>query len=156
MASRLIDPALRRDIESVFEAALDIGPADRSEWLLTRCGPDERLRADVAALLDAHHYRAGILETDIARAAGAALDGVARGRRIGPYRVIRELGRGGMGIVYLAERDDGQNPRRVAIKLLRANPDADDLQRRFAAERQILASLRHRGIAQLLDAGVTD
>lgn len=156
MASCRIDAALRRDVESVFEAALEVGPADRAEWLVMRCGADERLRAEVAALLDAHHYRAGILETDIARAAGAALDGVARGRRIGPYRVIRELGRGGMGIVYLAERDDGQNRQRVAIKLLRANPDVDDLHRRFAAERQILASLRHRGIAQLLDGGLTD
>ena len=79
-----------------------------------------------------------------------------RGRRIGAYRVLRELGRGGMGVVYLAERDDGQYEQRVAVKLLRASPDAEDLHRRFVAERQILASLRHRGIAQLLDGGVTD
>jgi eukaryotic-like serine/threonine-protein kinase len=69
---------------------------------------------------------------------------------------VRELGRGGMGVVYLAERDDGQFRRRVAIKLLRGSPDADELHRRFRAERQILASLAHPNIAQLLDGGVTD
>jgi eukaryotic-like serine/threonine-protein kinase len=77
-------------------------------------------------------------------------------RRIGPYRVLRELGRGGMGVVYLADRDDGQFRRRVAVKLLRAAPDADELHRRFLAERQILASLNHPHIAQLLDGGITD
>src|SRR5690606_20771204 len=77
-------------------------------------------------------------------------------RRIGPYRVHRELGRGGMGVVYLAERDDKQFRRLVAIKLLRGSPDAEELRSRFLAERQILASLDHPNIAQLLDAGITD
>ncbi|HKG93212.1 MAG TPA: serine/threonine-protein kinase [Gemmatimonadaceae bacterium] len=79
-----------------------------------------------------------------------------RGRHIGPYRVQRELGRGGMGVVYLAERDDGQYRRRVAVKVLRAGPDADELHQRFVAERQILASLSHPNIAQLLDGGLSD
>jgi len=77
-------------------------------------------------------------------------------RRIGLYRILRELGRGGMGVVYLAERDDGQYKRQVAVKLLRAGADADELRRRFLAERQILASLSHPNIAQLLDGGVAD
>ena len=76
--------------------------------------------------------------------------------RIGSYRVLRELGRGGMGVVYLAERDDGQYRQRVAIKALRNTPDTEELHRRFVAERQILASLNHPNIAQLLDGGVTD
>ena len=75
---------------------------------------------------------------------------------IGPYRLLRELGRGGMGVVYLAERADGQYRRRVAIKLLRSSPDTEDLHRRFLAERQILASLNHPNIAQFLDGGVAD
>ncbi len=75
---------------------------------------------------------------------------------IGPYRVLRELGRGGMGVVCLAERDDGQYRRQVAIKILRATPDAEELHRRFLAERQILASLDHPNIALLLDGGVTE
>ena len=77
-------------------------------------------------------------------------------RRIGLYRVLRELGRGGMGVVYLAERDDGQYKRQVALKLLRAGADADELRRRFVAERQILASLSHPNIAQLLDGGMAN
>jgi serine/threonine-protein kinase len=77
-------------------------------------------------------------------------------RHIGPYRLLRELGRGGMGVVYLAERADGQFRRQVAVKLLRVTHDADTLRRRFLAERQILASLNHPNIAQLLDGGVTD
>ena len=77
-------------------------------------------------------------------------------RHIGPYRLLRELGRGGMGIVYLAERADGQYRRQVAVKLLRVTHDAEMLRRRFLAERQILASLNHPNIAQLLDGGVTD
>ena len=78
------------------------------------------------------------------------------GRQIGPYRLLRELGRGGMGIVYLAERADGQYRRQVAIKLLRVSHDTEMLRRRFLAERQILATLNHPNIAQLLDGGVTD
>jgi serine/threonine-protein kinase len=77
-------------------------------------------------------------------------------RHIGPYRLLRELGRGGMGIVYLAERADGQFRRHVAVKLLRVTHDAETLRRRFLAERQILATLNHPNIAQLLDGGVSD
>lgn len=74
--------------------------------------------------------------------------------RIGPYRIIRELGRGGMGVVYLAERADGQYEQRVAIKLI-ANTQVDDpLHKRFLAERQILAGLVHPNIARLLDGGL--
>src|SRR5687767_13575885 len=131
------------------------------------------MRAEVLELLRAHGDSEGFLEAaaapiaamnadaaaalDVPRGGGVA-SGVAgeNGRRIGPYRVLRELGRGGMGVVYLAERDDGQFRRRVAVKVLRASPDADELHRRFRAERQILASLSHPHIAQLLDGGVTD
>ena len=156
MARQLIDAALRHEIESIFETAIELAPADREYWLAERCGTDPRLRAEVDALLAAHERAEGMLEASVAVAAAEALKDVERGRRIGAYRVLRELGRGGMGVVYLAERDDGQYEHRVAIKLLRAGPEADDLHRRFVAERQILASLKHRGIAQLLDGGVTE
>ena len=76
--------------------------------------------------------------------------------RVGPYRVIRELGRGGMGVVYLGERADGHFEQRVAIKLIdTANAD-DPLHQRFLAERQILAGLVHPNIARLLDGGILD
>ena len=99
----------------------------------------------------------GVVDAAVAVPAVGSLDaGTGRDRRIGPYRVVRELGRGGMGVVYLAERDDGQYRQRVAVKLLRSSPDAEELRRRFVAERQILASLSHPHIAQLLDGGISD
>ena len=78
------------------------------------------------------------------------------GRRIGPYRVVRELGRGGMGAVYLAERADGQYEQRVALKLIKRGMDTEQVLARFRAERQILASLDHPNIARLLDGGSTE
>src|SRR4051794_26714812 len=122
MARQLIDRALRQEIESIFEAAIELPVSDRAQWLAERCGTDGTLRAEVNALIAAHERAGGILEANVAAAATAALSEVERGRRIGAYRVVRELGRGGMGVVYLAERDDGQYEQRVAIKLLRASP----------------------------------
>lgn len=146
----------RAAIEAVFEDALEVAPDERSGWLAARCGGDRALQREVEALLAAHGRPDGILNLPAAVLAGALVGDSAHGRRIGPYRVIREIGRGGMGVVYLAERNDGQFRRRVAVKLLRASPDADELRRRFVAERQILASLSHPNIAQLLDGGVSD
>jgi len=151
-----LSPARRAEIEEAFEHALDLDPDRRGEWLAGRCAHDAELRAKVEALLAAHDSPPGILERRLppattVRAAEAPLD-----RRIGPYRVVRELGRGGMGVVYLAERVDGEFRREVAIKLLRNSPDAEELHRRFIAERQILASLSHPHIAQMLDGGTTE
>ncbi|HEY4355007.1 MAG TPA: protein kinase [Acidobacteriaceae bacterium] len=81
--------------------------------------------------------------------------GMAEGSQIGPYRILRELGRGGMGAVYLAERGDGAYEQRVAVKLLQESISSPEMQKRFRAERQILAGLVHPGIARLLDGGVT-
>ncbi|HEX6049051.1 MAG TPA: serine/threonine-protein kinase, partial [Gemmatimonadaceae bacterium] len=140
----------------MFEDALDLPTAAREAWLAARCGADTSLRAEVDALLAAHARTDGILDRPPLVAGGTGEVDPVRDRRIGPYRVIRELGRGGMGVVYLAERADGEFRRHVAIKLLRDSPDADELHRRFLAERQILASLGHANIAQLLDGGTTD
>jgi serine/threonine-protein kinase len=78
------------------------------------------------------------------------------GRQIGPYRVLRELGRGGMGAVYLAERIDGEFRRQVALKILKSGMNTDEVIRRFRNERQILATLAHPNIAELYDGGTTD
>ena len=77
------------------------------------------------------------------------------GRVVGPYRIVRELARGGMGAVYLAERCDGQFEHRVALKLIKRGMDSDEILRRFLAERQILARLNHPHIARFYDGGVT-
>ncbi len=76
--------------------------------------------------------------------------------RIGPYRILREIGRGGMGLVYLATRDDDRFHRRVAIKLIRKGMDTDDILRRFEHERQLLAAMNHPNIARLMDGGQTE
>ena len=151
-----LSPARRAEIEEVFEQVLDLDPDLRDAWLSDRCADDAELRAKVEALLAAHGLTTGILERRLTPATTALAAEPLLDRRIGPYRVVRELGRGGMGVVYLAERDDGEFRRQVAIKLLRNSPDAEELHRRFIAERQILASLSHPHIAQLLDGGTTD
>ena len=151
----------RQRVEELFEGALDVPSESRAAWLRSRCGDDPDLLAELEALLAAHERADGLLEKE----PGPLLEPSdpaepdpggdhAEQRRIGPYRVLREIGRGGMGVVYLAERDDGQFRRRVAIKLLRS-PYGDELEQRFLTERQILASLGHPNIAQLLDGGVT-
>ena len=140
----------------MFEEAIELAPSERAAWLAGRCGADPPLLAEVSALIAAHERAEGILEGNLAAAAVGALADAEQGRRIGAYRVIRELGRGGMGVVYLAERADGHYYQRVAVKVLRSAAGTDEMRQRFLAERQILASLTHRGVARLLDGGVTD
>ncbi len=141
----------RSRIEALFEAALERAPEERSAYLDEVC-PDADVRSEVSAMLGAHERTHGLFE---AEPAWRALGGPAPGKRIGAYRLVRELGRGGMGTVYLAERDDGQFQRRVAIKFLSAGPTTAELVERFLAERQILAALDHPRVARLLDGGVT-
>lgn len=150
---------VRARIEAVFEEALDLPPDRRSGWLAARCGADVTLRQEVEAMLSAFERPDGLLDNGAAPFAplAAMLSPDLHGQQtIGPYRIIRELGRGGMGVVYLADRNDGHYQHRVAIKLLSGGHAAGELYRRFLAERQILASLSHPNIAQLLDGGITE
>jgi eukaryotic-like serine/threonine-protein kinase len=151
-------PERRKQTESFFEAALERPAAAREEWLREVCGNDDELCAAVLRLLNAHRRAEGILEgpAPTVEALPDEPDGPPPGRRIGAYRLVREVGRGGMSIVYLAERDDGQFQQTVAVKVIRRGLDAPDLVRRFCAERQILASLHHPHIARLLDGGTTE
>lgn len=142
----------RARIEAAFEQAIEQDAVNRSAFLADLWASEPEIAAEVEQLLLAHDRSGGILEAPVKPARGNAPEE----RRIGPYRVVNELGRGGMGVVYLAERDDGQFRRRVAVKLLRNSPDAEELHHRFLAERQILATLDHPNIAQLIDGGVTD
>jgi eukaryotic-like serine/threonine-protein kinase len=142
-------------LEDVFHAALERAPADREPFVVDACRGDAALRQEVERLLRSHE-RASIF---VARAA-ADVERVAAtvppdGREIGAYRIVRELGRGGMGTVYLAERADAQFEMRVAIKVIKRGMDTDAVLQRFRHERQILASLEHPHIARLLDGGTT-
>ncbi len=145
-------------VESLFTDALEVPMGLRRGWLDAACGGDRDLRRDVGALLDANDAN-GMLDDVMGRLHGAS-DGNERfleaGQRVGPYRVVRELGRGGMGAVYLAVREEGDFRQRVAVKLVRTELDSDELRRRFLKERRILARLEHPGIARLVDGGLTD
>ncbi len=143
--------------EALFHAALPLSEEDRVALLERSCSNDLQLRAEVERLLAAH-ARAGDF---IASPAVASVDRTTGdpswvGRLVGPYRVVREIGRGGMGAVYLAERADGQYEVRVALKVIKRGMDTEQVLARFRAERQILASLDHPNIARLLDGGSTD
>ena len=143
--------------EELFHAALALEGAAREAFLEEACATDRGLRAEVERLLSAH-ARAGDFIGSPAVAPPATWAGAEEwaGRRIGPYSIVRELGRGGMGAVYLAERADGQYQHRVALKLIKRGMDTEQVLTRFRSERQILASLDHPNIARLLDGGSTD
>jgi len=144
-------------VVDLFGQACDLSPADRDAWLSTACGDDEALRRDVAALVQTYERDPAFLEQSAG--ADAAPDDpdrdVLAGRRLGAYRIVRRIGRGGMAVVYEAVRDDQEFDRRAAIKVLPAW-SAALLGERFRLERRLLAGLDHEGIARLIDAGVAD
>lgn len=149
-------------VESVLDAVLTRDPTQWPALLDEHCADDDALRREVEDLL-ARTSAAERYLTSPPAASAAALIAEAQGgnarpeaRRIGAYRLLREIGRGGMSLVFLAERADGEFVQQVAIKLLRSNLDSDMDQHRFRAERQILATLNHPNIARLLDGGVTE
>ena len=143
----------------MLSQALELNPAPRQSFLDSACANDAELRAEVELLLD-HQVETGadlIEQCASDAAARLRLDEVEtkEGARIGPYRILRELGRGGMGAVYLAERDDEHYHQQVAIKLIKPGLGGDAIRKRFRNEMQILADLSHPNIARLLDGGDT-
>jgi eukaryotic-like serine/threonine-protein kinase len=144
--------------EELFHSALALQGTAREEFLQAACAADVGLRAEVERLLSAHARAGDFIRSPVVPHPSSWTDGEESwtGRRIGPYRVVRELGRGGMGAVYLAERADGQYQQRVALKLIKRGMDSEQVLARFKAERQILASLDHPNIARLLDGGSTE
>ncbi|HEX6972852.1 MAG TPA: protein kinase [Vicinamibacterales bacterium] len=142
-------------LDSLFHAMLELAPEDRPAALAQACGDDGELRAEVERLLRANNVAsafAGDVAAGIERVASTF---VPHAESIGPYRIVRELGRGGMGTVYLAERNDAQFEMRVAVKLIKRGMDSDAVLQRFRHERQILAGLEHPNIARLLDGGTS-
>lgn len=138
-----------RQAEALFHAVADLPPERRDAALRERCGADSHLRAFVERLLRCHDGAPDDLDRRLECQAPPAS---TQPRRIGRYRVLRTLGEGGMGIVYEAQQD---HPRRtVALKVLRRGLASTSALRRFEHEAQILARLRHPGIAQVFDAGV--
>jgi eukaryotic-like serine/threonine-protein kinase len=150
--------ARHQRVRELFEAALEQEPAGRARYLADVCAGDEPLRDDVARLLAAHVEAPSFLEQPVATpfvTAALTEETPWIGRRIGPYELIREIGRGGMGTVFLAARADDQYRKQVAIKIAATSRVDARIADRFGRERQILASLDHPHVARLLDAGTT-
>ncbi len=157
-----MNPETWQKLKTVFNAALELGPEDQEALLLRSCEGDQDLLHRVRRLLASHERAddflnspalvdAGIIETE------SYAEGLPThvGERIGPYEIIREIGHGGMGTVFLAIRADDQYRKEVAIKLVNRGMDTDTILRRFVMERQILANLEHPNIAGLLEGGST-
>ena len=154
-----VTPKRWKEVEAVFEQVLEVPAGERSDFLRRTCAGDEELRCEVASLLDSHS-RAGTFLHDsdlfFCRESFAEEGSLlVPGQTIDRYRIIREIGRGGMGAVYLAERADAEYEKQVAIKLIKRGMDTDAVLRHFRNERQILASFDHPNIARLFDGGTT-
>ena len=138
-------------ISTLFQDACERPPDDREAWLAANCD-DLLVRAEVLAMLRTYDTDPDFLEQPADMADGLA--SIYTGRRLGPYLLAAEVGRGGMGVVYEARRADDAFDRRVAIKMLPAW-SGSDLATRFRLERRVLAAFDHPGIARLLDSGAT-
>ena len=150
-----LTPARWQQVKAIFQQVAESSPNERVPLLAQLAPDDEPLRAEVIRLLAADEEAEEFLEDTPLPEIQRATNGFAAGQTIGNYRLLRELGRGGMGTVYLAERDHEQFRQQVAIKIIRRGMDSEDILRRFRTERQILASLNHPNIARLLDGGST-
>jgi serine/threonine protein kinase len=143
-----VNPEQWEQMKGLFATALEQDPAKRSQFLREACGDDEALRAELERLLGSYESNQSVSDEPPA-------DRFAN-QRIGQYQLVRQIGVGGMGAVYLAVRADETFNKRVAIKLVRAGVDTQAVLKRFRQERQILAPLDHPNIAKLLDGGTTD
>ena len=148
------DERLEKTIE-IFDIASELSGAAREDYLAAACGNDAKLQAEVEALLQEYDAAGAFLEQPILPELTTHPAELA-GRRIGPYELLRELGSGGMGIVYLARRADDVYRKEVAVKLVWPHLQRTSAVRRFKQERQILARLDHPNIARLLDGGATE
>jgi len=155
-------PERWNQIEGLFLQAVELPPQERERFLGEVCNGDESLRRELNSLLACDIPETPLVNgsflppngglTEVSSPAATEI----AGRRIGPYRLLRLLGHGGMGSVHLAVRDDDHYRKEVAIKLLKRGMDTDFMLNRFRQERQILANLEHPFIARLLDGGATD
>lgn len=160
-----LDPEAWKRVEALLDEALRVPREERASWLARLAAEDAAIHGHVAGLLAADasaesegflRDAAGLTLHDTETGGGGPVEPSLRGgERIGPYTLARELGRGGMGTVWLAERSDGAFKRAVALKLPYAGLDDRGGRERFDRERDILAELAHPNIARLYDAGVT-
>ncbi|HSM61187.1 MAG TPA: serine/threonine-protein kinase, partial [Longimicrobiales bacterium] len=159
----LLTPEQWREAEPILDRALELAPRERDAFLDEACRGSPALRVRVQRLVAAADEdefldtaaRWSAMNTLRPHAPDEPPSSQYRGRRIGPYRILEEIGRGGMGLVFLAERADGLWERRVALKLIRSELPSEGVVERFLHERRVLALLDHPDIARLLDGGAT-
>src|SRR5690349_10576687 len=147
-----------RRLRPLFDQALDLDGAARAEFLDDLAGDDPDLHAELDELLRQNAAPAAALDIGAAALAAPALepgDPSVAGQTIGRYKIVRPLGSGGMGAVYLADRVDGEFEQQVALKVIRGALGSPGARERFVQERQILAQLAHPNIARLTDGGET-
>ena len=157
------DGDTRHEIDRVFCLALDLPEAERQAFVEAECARQPAQSQAVLRLLAAERASQAVFEHGAASNVRAMRDLLHEpladdphvGQRLGPYRLVRRIGQGGMAVVYLGEREDGQFTQQVAVKLLRRTVDAADQVARFKTERQILSALAHPNIAGLIDGGAT-
>lgn len=153
MSSR-ISPEKYAKAKEIFLTSLEINAAERAEFVRRECGGDAKLLAEVNSLLTVSERAEGFLELPAATV--VSLHEHWKNKKIGNYRLLRELGEGGMGAVFLAEQLSAGFQRQVAIKFVKKSLFSQSLLKRFNRERQILATLEHPNIAHLIDGGATD
>lgn len=155
------------DLSRLLDEALDLPEEERLAWVTSRTDLSEELRTRLRELLAQDDsgdfdlpplpvYADAELSSFGADASSSQANADVPGAQVGPYRLVREIGRGGMGTVWLAERTDGNLNRQVALKLPHVALTGSQLVERFARERDILAELEHPNIARLYDAGVAE
>jgi serine/threonine protein kinase len=156
-----MNPERWKQVRELFDQVIALPQGDRGPLLDSACNGDSELRQEVESLLRSHQEAGSVfLEKPAAglnsALADAADHGSRAGRRVGVYRLLEQIGEGGMGEVYRAERADGLYDKQVAIKFVRVGFDTKAVLERFRHERQVLASLDHPNIARLLDGGTTE
>jgi tetratricopeptide (TPR) repeat protein len=150
-----VTPERWQQVKSILEGALERTPEDRAGYLGTACGEDVDLRGEVDSLLASEDILDDFIEEPLFDLHGPAGEEWGEGVRVGPYRVLREIGRGGMGSVYLADKADGDYEGQFALKVIRRGMDSEEVLRRFRSERRILTQLDHPQIARVFDGGTT-
>jgi serine/threonine-protein kinase len=152
----MAEAARWNEIAALFDELVELPAQERARRLAAVACTDAALAAEVQGLLAADESGNALLDTDAPSALPTLLDdGVPADRRAGPYRLLRPLGEGGMGMVWLAERTDGAYEQQVAVKVLKRGMDTQAILRRFLQERRILARLHHPHIVRLVDGGMS-
>ena len=143
-----------KTLQQILDEAQTLPPHERLRYIREACATDGDLYASALRQLESRQQWFGEDEAAAPQTGEEAVVDLA-GERVGPYRIVRSLGRGGMGEVFLAERADEQFRQQVAIKLVRRGLLSRHVQGRLKLERQILATLDHPNIARLFDGGTT-